>query len=68
MMTSFIYPVVSGWVWAKNEVDKGYGTGWLYSVGYVDFAGSSVVHVTGGICALWGAKILGARYGREGHS
>jgi Amt family ammonium transporter len=60
-MTSFIYPVVVAWVWATDD----WGTGWLKHIGYVDFAGSSVVHVVGGICALWGAKILGPRYGRE---
>ena len=60
-MTSFIYPVVVAWVWAEND----WGKGWLKNLGYIDFAGSSVVHVVGGICALWGAKILGPRYGRE---
>jgi Amt family ammonium transporter len=59
-MTSFIYPVIVAWVWA----DKDWGHGWLKEIGYVDFAGASVVHVVGGICALWGAKILGPRYGR----
>ena len=34
-------------------------------MGYIDFAGSSVVHMVGGTCALWGAKILGERYGKE---
>lgn len=60
-MTSFIYPVVVAWVWAENS----WGTGWLKHIGYVDFAGSSVVHVVGGICALCGAKILGERYGKD---
>ena len=68
-MTSFIYPVVVAWVWAVEAQDDGsktgWGTGWLKNLGYVDFAGSSVVHVVGGICALWGAKILGPRYGKE---
>jgi Amt family ammonium transporter len=59
-MTSFIYPVVVAWVWAE----KSWGHGWLKEIGYIDFAGSSVVHVVGGICALWGAKILGERYGK----
>lgn len=60
-MTSFIYPVVVAWVWAENS----WGHGWLKEIGYIDFAGSSVVHVVGGICALWGAKILGERYGKD---
>ena len=59
-MTSFIYPVVVGWVWATPP----YGHGWLNKMGYIDFAGSSVVHMVGGICSLWGAKILGPRYGK----
>ena len=54
-MTSFIYPVIVGWMWAENE----FGTGWLKHLGYIDFAGSGVVHAVGGTCALWGAKILG---------
>lgn len=54
-MTSFIYSVVVFWVW---------GGGWLEVSGYHDFAGSSVVHLVGGVCAFWGAMILGERYGR----
>lgn len=68
-MTSFIYPVVVAWVWAVNPnsegMDTGWGNGWLNHLGYIDFAGSSVVHVVGGTCALWGAKILGERYGKD---
>jgi Amt family ammonium transporter len=60
-MTSFIYPVVVAWVWATDT----WGEGWLKSIGYIDFAGSSVVHVVGGVCAFWGAKILGERYGKD---
>lgn len=60
-MTSFIYPVVVSWVWAE----KSWGHGWLKEFGFVDFAGSGVVHMVGGVCALWGAKILGERYGKE---
>jgi len=57
VIAAFIYPVVVSWVW---------GGGWLGSdgVGFIDFAGGSVVHVTGGMCALMGAKITGARIGR----
>jgi len=58
VMTAFIYPVVVHWTW---------GGGWL-SDGedgvYTDFAGSGIVHMTGGIAALWGAVILGPRTGR----
>ncbi|CAE7236042.1 AMT1-3, partial [Symbiodinium sp. KB8] len=57
-MTSFIYPVVVAWTW---------GGGWLasiFDVGYMDFAGSGVVHFTGGVCGLAGTIILGPRRGR----
>jgi Amt family ammonium transporter len=63
-MTSFIYPVVVAWVWADGRNATGWGIGWLRNMGYIDFAGSSVVHMVGGTCALWGAKILGERYGK----
>ena len=56
-ISSFIYPVVVSWVW---------GGGWLSTLDtpFIDFAGGTVVHVTGGVCALMGAKITGARIGR----
>ena len=57
-MTSFIYPVVVAWTW---------GGGWLstlFGVGYMDFAGSGVVHLTGGAAGLAGTTILGPRKGR----
>jgi Amt family ammonium transporter len=41
-----VYPVVSHWAWDSNS------PGWLNALGYHDFAGSSVVHLTGGMCAL----------------
>merc|ERR1712176_635468 len=58
LMTAFVYPVVVAWTW---------GYGWLASindVGYMDFAGSGVVHLTGGVGALVGAIIAGPRAGR----
>ena len=57
-MTSFIYPVVVAWTW---------GGGWLaglFDVGYMDFAGSGVVHLTGGAAGLAGTVVLGPRKGR----
>ena len=54
-VTGFIYPVVGHWIW---------GGGWLSGLGMVDFAGSTVVHSTGGWLALAGAIVLGARVGK----
>ena len=56
----FIYPVSGHWIW---------GGGWLSEMGFHDFAGSTAVHMVGGVCALIGAKMLGPRigkYGRDG--
>ncbi|MDX2161517.1 MAG: ammonium transporter [bacterium] len=50
-----IYPVIVHWVW---------GGGWLATQGFYDFAGSTVVHTVGGVIALIGAIMLGARPGR----
>ena len=50
----FIYPVSGHWIWG----------GWLAELGFHDFAGSTAVHMVGGICALIGAKILGPRIGK----
>ena len=55
LLTAFIYPVVGHWVW---------GGGWLSSLNFHDFAGSTVVHGVGGISALIGAKMVGPRMGR----
>lgn len=55
LMTSFIYPVVVHWVWGK---------GWLEANGFRDFAGVACVHLVGGTAGLWGAVILGERYGK----
>ncbi len=54
-ITGIIYPVVGHWVW---------GGGWLADVGMSDFAGSTVVHSTGGWLALTGAIVLGPRIGK----
>ncbi len=50
-----IYPVSGHWIW---------GGGWLSQMGFHDFAGSTAVHIVGGICAMIGAKILGPRIGK----
>lgn len=55
--TSFVYPVVIGWT-----QDEG---GWLYDLGYYDFAGTSTVFLVGGTAGLIGTALLGERYGRD---
>jgi len=54
-ITAFIYPVVGRWIW---------GGGWLGEMGFIDFAGSTVVHSVGGWAALVGASLLGPRVGK----
>ena len=55
VISGFIYPIEAHWVW---------GGGWLAEMGFHDFAGSTCIHMVGGICALIGAKILGPRIGK----
>ena len=55
ILTGFLYPFVMGWQW---------GGGWLAAAGFSDFAGSTLVHSTGGAAALAGALLLGPRLGR----
>ncbi|MEO1618868.1 MAG: ammonium transporter, partial [Planctomycetota bacterium] len=57
-ITGFIYPVYGSWVWNSE--------GWLAQAGFVDFAGSTVVHSVGGWCALAGVMVLGPRLGKYG--
>lgn len=52
-----VYPISGHWIW---------GGGWLSEMGFHDFAGSTAVHMVGGVCALVGAKILGPRIGKYG--
>ncbi|WP_246478778.1 ammonium transporter [Kaustia mangrovi] len=57
VLTGVIYPIQGSWEW---------GAGWLDGLGFSDFAGSTLVHSTGGWAALMGALILGARHGKYG--
>ena len=52
ILTAFIYPIVGAWTW---------GGGWLNQMGFQDFAGSTIVHSTGGWAALAGALVVGPR-------
>ena len=55
LLTAFIYPVIGSWTW---------GGGWLAEMGFQDFAGSTIVHSTGGWAALAGALVVGPRLGK----
>ena len=58
-----MYPPVSHWAWSGGDED-GVGQGWLNAMGYQDFAGSGVVHLVGGVCALVACIMVGPRMGR----
>ncbi len=55
VISAVIYPIEAHWIW---------GGGWLSQLGFHDFAGSCAIHMVGGISALIGAKMLGARIGK----
>ena len=55
IISLLVYPIEAGWVW---------GGGWLSRLSFIDFAGSCVIHMTGGLSALVGAVILGPRIGK----
>ncbi|WP_431156635.1 ammonium transporter [Winogradskyella poriferorum] len=56
VMTAIIYPISGGWQWQ--------GSGWLTELGFIDFAGSSIVHSVGGWAALVAAIMVGPRIGK----
>lgn len=56
VISAIVYPIEAGWIWN--------GQGWLAQLGFIDFAGSCVIHMVGGISALVGAIILGPRIGK----
>jgi Amt family ammonium transporter len=56
VMTAIIYPIAGGWQWQ--------GSGWLTDLGFIDFAGSSIVHAVGGFAALVAAFMVGPRIGK----
>ncbi len=61
-LCAFIYPVFGSWAWGSLLN----GNGWLEGLGFIDFAGSTVVHSVGGWAALAGAIVLGPRLGKYG--
>ena len=60
VVSAIIYPVFGSWAWGSLFN----GGGWLENLGFIDFAGSTVVHSTGGWAALAGAMVLGPRMGK----
>lgn len=57
VISAIVYPIEAHWIW---------GGGWLAQMGFVDFAGSTCIHMVGGLCALIGAKMVGPRIGKFG--
>ena len=62
-MSMLLYPLYGNWVWGGGWL-AAMGANWGLGHGHVDFAGSSVVHMTGGLAALAGAIVLGPRTGK----
>ncbi|MHC4882147.1 MAG: ammonium transporter [Planctomycetota bacterium] len=58
LISAIVYPIVGHWIWNSS--------GWLAAMGFGDFAGSTVVHTTGGIAALIGTMMLKPRIGKYG--
>ena len=61
-VSAIIYPIFGSWAWGGLF----HGGGWLENLGFIDFAGSTVVHSVGGWTALAGAIVLGPRLGKYG--
>ncbi|MBR9804090.1 ammonium transporter [bacterium] len=59
-ITAIVYPIAGSWAWGSLYN----GSGWLEDMGFIDFAGSTVVHSVGGWAALAGAIVIGARKGK----
>jgi len=69
--TAIIYPIIGHWAWSSSYLSKLYtdvttngNSGWLTEMGFIDFAGSTIVHSVGGWIALAGVLILGPRIGK----
>ena len=62
LVSAFVYPIFGSWAW--NSLFSQGGKGWLEALGFIDFAGSTVVHSIGGWLGLAGAIVLGPRIGK----
>jgi len=62
IVSLLIYPIIGHWLW--GGLATGQDTGWLHHLGFIDFAGSTVVHSTGGWMALAAIIVIGPRHGR----
>jgi Amt family ammonium transporter len=62
-VSAILYPIYGNWVWGGGWLSQ-LGANFGLGHGLVDFAGSSVVHMVGGVCAMAGASVLGARIGK----
>ena len=56
VISAVVYPIEAGWIWNSQ--------GWLYKMGFIDFAGSAAIHTVGGVSALIGIIFLGPRIGK----
>ncbi|MGL5083605.1 MAG: ammonium transporter [Microcoleaceae cyanobacterium] len=63
LLVAIAYPITGHWIWGYDFAN-GEATGWLGKMGFIDFAGSTVVHSVGGWAALMGAAFLGPRIGK----
>ncbi|XP_015873786.3 ammonium transporter 1 member 3 [Ziziphus jujuba] len=63
-LSGFVYPVVVHWLWSSNGWLSASSSLLLFGSGAIDFAGSGVVHLVGGVAGLWGSFIEGPRVGR----
>ena len=61
IVSGVVYPIFGHWAWGGSL--PGTGMGWLANLGFVDWAGATVVHVIGGFAALAGAQVIGPRKG-----
>jgi Amt family ammonium transporter len=64
LLTGWVYPIVAHAVWDAQGFLSAYSVDPLWGTGVVDFAGSGVVHLTGGLTALYATRVLGPRVGR----